>query len=426
MGSTRANGSKIVEHNALLFAGSIVASVLNYAFNPLLSRLLSVAEFGEVQALSALAVQLMVFFTVIQVLVVNVISNEDRSDARQNFIEALESALLRVGFAVAVLVVAFSGVISEALQLESRLPILFLAPLIAVGGIRTSRAGLLQAEQDFVGYSIVEIMGSASRLVLAASLAAFGFGSTGATAGLVLATPLAALTATSLCRRDGLLRSSTRRLRVGVDGLAALRPHARFALLSGWVALIISVLVNGDSIVAKFAFSPEDAGLYTGVAVIGRILFFLTASVAAVLISSVKLSATPAANVRALGQSAVLLIIPALLVLGVFVFNPDVTIRFLVGAEYIAYADLLPVLGAAMMAISLVNLILVYHVALRDNGAAVAATIGISLTAAVIAVHHEDPSALARSVLIGAGLTLLLCVSWTVRWNLLRSAEPTV
>jgi O-antigen/teichoic acid export membrane protein len=46
--------SDFLRQNAILFVGSLAVSVLNYAYYPVLGRLLKVEEFGEVQVLISL------------------------------------------------------------------------------------------------------------------------------------------------------------------------------------------------------------------------------------------------------------------------------------------------------------------------------------------------------------------------------------
>lgn len=430
------SSSRLVANNAVLFVGAGAASALNYLFHPVLGRILSVQQFGEVQALNSILVQLLISFAVLQIIVVNVVGNLRRSGDSAAFVQAIEKVIMAAGVMIALAVAVSSSLIRHALQLESVTPVLLIAPAFGLGAIRSVRTGLLQAQQRFGSVSAVEITAGGSRLVLAGSLAAFGFGTAGATLGLVASMPLAILTATHLGRqalryRDTAERSAepkpddttepTEPTEHGV--VAQLRPHARFAIRAAWTALLVGMFVNGDNLVAKLVFDPETAGEYAGVSIISRIVFFVTASVAAVLLTSVKTETDPRENLRSYAQSAAILAVPATAAVVLFTLAPDLIVRLLVGDAYTEYSEVLPSLALAMLGFALVNLIVSFHLAVRDPGIGPVVTLALASMIAIVLAEHGTPNELARSVMIGSGVAFTLCLGWTVRWNV-RALRP--
>jgi len=174
------------------------------------------------------------------------------------------------------------------------------------------------------------------------------------------------------------------------------------------VSLVITTLFSLDILVVKHYFSAEIAGAYAGISTIARIIFFLTASVAAVLLSSVKLEAAAATNRRLLYKSCLLQGVLGGSVLLVFAVLPHQVIQLLIGSRYLVYANLLPGLSLAIFLFAAMNLIFAYDLALRRWSVAVVALVGAVCTWIALAYHHATPAAVIQSLLIGAGALIAL------------------
>lgn len=64
-----------LRHNAIYMVGSLSVAALNYLFYPVLGRMLSPADFGEVQALTSLFTQAAIFLTILTYVTVHVTVN---------------------------------------------------------------------------------------------------------------------------------------------------------------------------------------------------------------------------------------------------------------------------------------------------------------------------------------------------------------
>ena len=60
-----------LKNNAIFFIGSMAVAVLNYLYHPILGRMMSVEDFGEVQSLISLFIQLSIFMGVFNIITVN-------------------------------------------------------------------------------------------------------------------------------------------------------------------------------------------------------------------------------------------------------------------------------------------------------------------------------------------------------------------
>lgn len=66
---------KFFRDNAVFFIGSMVIAVLNYLYHPVLSRMMSVEEFGEVEALLSLTYLTGILLTAFGTIATNIAAN---------------------------------------------------------------------------------------------------------------------------------------------------------------------------------------------------------------------------------------------------------------------------------------------------------------------------------------------------------------
>jgi len=387
--------------------GSLLVSGLNYLYYPILGRLMPTAQFGEVQALVSLFLQATIFFTVVTNVAVNVVTNEGDQARRNRIVYELEHAATLVTLVVLVIMLIFVRPLQQFLQFEEVGPFLMLAAALMVGAPLASRNAYLRGRLAFGTLSLANAAGSLAKIVFSAAFVIVGWRTTGALGGVVAAQLVALVYTANRARRLGLASPPGLKLWRWPD-VAIIRPQLRYSALVLVVSLVITTLFSFDVIVVKHYFSAEVAGLYAGVATVARIVFFVTASVAAVLLATVKLESPAPANRRLLVRSIWLHTAAGGAVLLTFTLAPQLVVRLLIGAKYLAYAHLLPMLALALFGLAFVNLLFNYDLALRRASAAAVAIGGAVLMGAIISLHHNSIEAVVESLLWGAVGILIL------------------
>src|SRR5690606_3817783 len=136
--------------------------------------------------------------------------------------------------------------------------------------------------------------------------------------------------------------------------LSLVKPELNYAGLVLLCMLVMTLLYSVDIVIVKRLFEAEVAGLYGGIAAVARIPFFLTASIAQVLMSSVKRSQPYQQNQKVLKQSALLLVGLGGASTVFFCIFPEWTVGILMGSAYLPYAHLLPPLSISVFIVSVV------------------------------------------------------------------------
>jgi O-antigen/teichoic acid export membrane protein len=405
--------NQFLRHNAVFFVGSIGVGALNYLYYPILGRLLSPASFGEVQTLVSIFLQLNIFLTVLSLVIVNIVTNSSDDRQRNALVVEFERLALVVSFGALAASLFFQSQFQSFLQFESPWPFSLLALSMVISVPFILRGAVLRGKQRFGLMSAGNIIAAGAKIVFSTILVTVGLGTIGAMGGIVLAQAVACVFVALWAFRLGFKgETGTKKLRL--PNMRLLLPELRFGAFVLLGSLAITLQYSLDIVVVKHYFDAHVAGLYAGVASVARIVFFITASVSQVLISSVKMNAAGKQNTALLLRSALLLAVLGLPALLMLVLMPSMVVKVLMGDAYVTMSHLLPRLSTAIFIVSILNLLSAYYLALRRYGIAVVSSIGVGLTYFLILMHHESPGAVVNSLLIGSTAMLCLSVLWIV------------
>ncbi len=410
--TARFRNSDFLRHNAIFFVGSAAVSVLNYLYYPVLGRLLEPSAFGEVQTLISLFLQIAIFLTVLGLLTVNLVANYgDKPDAQRTILE-LEKLALFISIAGLLITVVCGPLLQRFFHFDSAVPFIVLALAVVVSVPATFRNAYLRGKQQFGLTSIAGLIGAGAKLVFSVLFIAAGFGTTGAIAGLVLAQLISFAYAAAKARQAGfgpVLRTNIWRM----PDMRLVLPELKYAGLVLVGSMVITAFYSIDIIVVKHYFDAHTAGLYAGVATVARIIFFLTASIPQVLLPAVKLSNSPRQNKQVLLKSLYLLSALGAAALAVFWLMPGFVMRLLMGSEYQEYAWLLPRLSLVVFIVSILNLFVLYFMALRRYAIAPIAIIGLAVTCGLVGINHDSLQAVVDSMLYGTLVMAGLLAGWS-------------
>lgn len=347
--------------SALYFSGSMLVAFLNYLFHPVLAARLSLADFGDVQALFSLITQLSTVLGAFTLAAVHASVNcEEKGECTAVIALLQKSAFVMLGISFLGLVL-FASSLTKALQFTSVTPFFAVAMLLVATSFYTIRVGYLQGQGRFVSVSFANVLVAGGRLTFAVLLVALGFRTFGAIAGVVLA-QIIALCFVFFQTRKGLGSSTETKVTLPWPRIWK---ELRYVLLVGLTMAYVTILYTVDVLIVKRYFAPDIAGMYSGIATIAKITFFTTAPLITVLISSIRLHGDRAARTKAFLKGIGLVGLVGGGVLLLFILVPGFFTGLLMGPRYAAYASLLPWLGGTFFLVSLTNAAVSLGLALR-------------------------------------------------------------
>jgi len=378
-------------------------NALNYVFHVLMTRKLGVDSYGELYSLLAVLTLFAVPTTVVTMVVVRYAAEFRALDDHAR-LGALAAWTLRRTVLVAVLIIAFGfalqGPLSAYLRLTDSRSIVALAAVLALSIVGPTVRGILQGIEAFREFAISTLIEGFGRVVMGIGFVYAGWGVKGALVGQAGAMILGACyTWFALSARvqlvDGPLRLDLVRLARTSGGI-------------GTAMLALSVLGFADLLLVKHFFSPYQAGLYSAVSLVGKVLFFVIGFVPTIVL--------PKATARvARGESPVSVVLQAAIAmaamcavgLGVLFFVPGFAVRVMSGHAFLGAVPYVFVYGVAMAMLGAVTVVVNYKIGLHRFDFLVPLVAVAILEPVAIAFHHTSLWDVVRIVVAGNCLALI-------------------
>ena len=359
---------KLFKNSSIVFVGTIVGSVFSYLFNMLMGRQLGPKSYGEMTALLSLLSIISVFGGAILTVAMRYFSEFQAEGDLRRMKKLLALMTRNVYFlSVGILLVLFALIkpISGYLLIDNYLPVGIAFSCLVFGLVIMVNKGFLQGVQKFSATSTIGALETFLRLTLGLLLVYFGLGLNGALSAIVLASAICYFVTFFP------IQSAIAKMKIGnrakksyghfnkADVVKYLIPAA---LSSGFLAL----LLNLDIILVKHYFSPADAGVYSAVSTIAKIILYATAPVISVMFPMIsEKQVTGEKHFKIFFFSLFFVFFGSFIILGIYALAPAKIIQILYGKEYISLFYLLPEIGLAIVLYSVINLFVNYYLAIK-------------------------------------------------------------
>ncbi|MBU0648236.1 oligosaccharide flippase family protein [Patescibacteria group bacterium] len=347
--------NKFIKSSIILFIGSITAYAGAYFFHLALGRILSPAEYGTLGALLSIYLIISVPLSAIQNTAAKIFSQlADKYQQINHIYLELKKYLNYISIISFFVFLVIALLLFNYLSLDSYIG-LFLIGLTLLFMFKLSwNRGLMQGLFDFTDLSISFAIEGITKLIL------------GITIGLlfmkadytILAVTLSILTAYLLSIfYTNKIQSKTKSKTSQPINLKEIIIEA-LRMIAGLAGVLFFISI--DVILAKKYLSAYEAGLYTALSTLGKIVFFAPLSIAQVLFPYASQEKNKTTRL-ALMRNALLMVIAIVAGITViyFVF-PDLIFGILFGDKYGQVGNLLGLIGIAVGVISVVQLIINY------------------------------------------------------------------
>jgi len=388
MGATT---KKLLSNSGVVFLGTLLASVFSYLFNMLMGRMLGPVHYGEMTALMSLLMILSVAGGALTTIAMRY-SGElyGRGDflAMKKLLKIFTRYIFYFALVIFLLGIIFIKPLADFFSLDSLIP-LFISLFSVFGGLLVlNNKGFLQGNQLFLPLSFVSIFEMACRLALGVILVKIGFALNGALLAMVAATIMAYLISFVP------LMKSFKKTNFQSDFHFDRKEIINYSWPTLIATIFLVLAINLDILLVKHYFSPEEAGLYSAISTIGKIILYLTAPVITVMFPMIsEQQSRGEKHYRVFLFSLILTLIAALAILAVYVIAPGKVISILYGQNYVSYFYLLPEIGLAVLFYSLANLLVNYYLAVKKF--AFLYSFALILLSQVIIISFWHPSILA-------------------------------
>lgn len=405
----RLASDRLVRNNAIFFAGSVGAGFFNYVYHFALGRLLGPASYSVVASAVAAFSLLTLPSLIVQLIgarFTSVATARDGVAPVRRLRRQLTAIAVGLGGTVAVVMVIASPTLARFLQLRDRQVTAILTVSTLLGMLIAVNRGILQGLQRFGALTLNLVLDGAGRVAVALTLVLGGFGPAGAVAGLMAGPAIAYAQSLAILRR----------LPERVPTVAiSLGEMARYAAPTATAVIGVTYLFNVDVVLARHYLPSREAGIYAAGAVLGRVVYFLGLTIAAVMFPEVAgRHARDETHYRVVDLSLAFLGAVGLGLIAVYELLPSLVL-LPYGAQFAPVRPYLGPFSAALTLLALSNLLVTYF--LSVNSARFVLPLlaaGAAETVLMAAFHQGLGQLLLVLIAVNLGLAVTLAALYTI------------
>ena len=364
---------ELLHHGGVMAFATVAAGGFNYLFQLFMGNALGPHQYGVFGSLFALFYLVHVVGRGVRLSATR-FTAEYADDPRTlaSFHRGWLVRALAFGCAMFVGLSLLGPRVAAFLDLDSALPVVVVAATMPFNLALPANFGHYQGREAFLRLGSYKVTQAAVKVVLAVTLVTLGFGVFGAF-GAIGAAALLVLALSTVHARRSFETSSAGGAGLGTEPDAApdrgtgfdyARAY-RYVLPAVLVGFCLTVPANVDVILAKHFFTARQAGLYTAVSVLGKILVFLPLGISTALFP--KASDGDAETAGRLFDRAILYTatLAGAGALGYWLL-PELVLATFFGESYVAAASLLQWYAGAVLAFAVAVVALEFHLA-RDR-----------------------------------------------------------
>lgn len=351
----------LLKHGNIMLTASVVSMFLNYLFHVIMGRTLGPVEYGILGSLLSIfyifTIPVATIQTVIALFVSKYNANNEIGKVHSILFKSLKKFMPYAILTVFIIYLS-SWTIADFLNIPTNTPVIVFGAVLFFSILTPVTIGVLQGLQNFNHLALNSTLSATFKLVVGLTLVYLGFGVNGAMA----AYGASAAFTFFLCYFP--LRFLVHQKAEEIQK----REIYSFSIPVVAVIAAFNVMMNIDLIMVKHYLDPVDAGYYTALSMIAKVIFF-----GAMAISSVMFPKAAARHTndhqhsfKILSQSMLYVgVLSAVAVTGLYFFSEEI-MSFMYGKSYISVAPLLAPFGLATTFFGLSNIISYYQLSTNN------------------------------------------------------------
>ncbi|HWY80309.1 MAG TPA: oligosaccharide flippase family protein [Candidatus Sulfotelmatobacter sp.] len=401
------NAKRIIQHPLILGSGIVVignlfANFFNFLFNLFMSRTLSVTDYGVLASVMSLIAFPLLVSTSLGPIVVQFAGNYFATGnfplLRGLYIK-MTKLLFIIAFIFTILFFCFISAVSNFFHIENKLILFVTDAILFFAVINVINISFIQAKLAFVFQVLINLLNSVSKFILGVIFVLLGYSVSGAVFAILIG-----LVSAYLFSFIQLKFIFDRKITV---------PHIETKeLISYGIPASITLMgltsfISTDIMLVKHFFDPHQAGLYAGLSLIGRVIFFVSAPIGSVMFPIIVQKYSKNENfTRTFNLSLLLVFLPSLFITIFYMLFPKFAILFfLKREEYLAVSNLITPFAIFIVLFSLLSIIANFYLSIKKTEIYIPILLGAIVQAVLIYFYHQS---FQQIILISLTITLIL------------------
>lgn len=394
--------NQLKRDGTILFISNLLVNAGNYGINLLLGRWLGPSEFSEVSLLVTLLLMLSFWALAFQLTATKYIAEftfENKQDEMSMFLKWFQKMSILVGLVLAILLISLAYFWKDFFQMNSPLVFMIFGIGMPFYLLMSVNRGILQGKTNYRKLAITYQTEMWTRLLFSVVLIKMGYGVIGVAWGLTLS-----IIVTWFVSNSNII--------VGKKIIFDNSKIIQFFIVVLTYECSQILINNSDTILVKHFFTPNEAGLYAALALIGRIVYFGTWTVVTMLFPLViKLEKEGKDHTKYFwGGLGIVGGMASIIIIACYIM-PELMVSILFGEKYLAISPLLWLYALATALFALVNVFVYYNMSL-DRRLPVWLTIigGVLQIFLIYIFHNSFEQVIQIQVYLMTGLLLTMIV----------------
>lgn len=380
---------ELVSGSLYIFSGSILGNIFAFLLNLFLARNLSYADYAIFASLASLITLAAIPVGTMNTVIVKFATNffiKKQNDKLKTLYMLFFKFVLEISLLIILLSVIFSSPLKSYLHIDSVWYVIVTGFVIVSYYLNTLNNAFLQGMLKFKFISILSIFGSFIKLLVGVILVISGykvFGALGALFSMAFGAYLIAFIPLTRIIKEKAL---------GKQMSLNIRQILYYAIPTFVTILFMTSFTSTDVILVKHFFDPHAAGLYAGLSLIGKVIFYFTAPIPMVMFPLLVKRHVAGLNFNNLFYLALLLVIIPAAAISIFYFLfPNFVINiFLGGREYLNASRYLGIFGLYLTVFSLVNICVSFFLSVNKTNIFIPIILAATSQVVLIYVFHSD------------------------------------
>ncbi|MFH0864235.1 MAG: oligosaccharide flippase family protein [Candidatus Gottesmanbacteria bacterium] len=410
----------LISGSLIFSAGSFFFSILNYLFNLLMGRVLSVADYGVLIALTTTINILSIFaqsvITVFTKFSASLIGQNKGGAIRELFKKGTFWIAI-FGFIISVIIFILRSTICQFFHIQETIYIDFVILIIFLSFMQSVGFGILQGLLRFGTYSIINIFITIIKLSLGLLFVYLGGRTLGALSAYLISAFIGYILIFIPLKK---YLNQKDQFHLPYENL----PNK--LIIYGIPVFLSSIGVSGfmsvDVILVKHFYSANDAGLYSALSLMGRSIFYLLAPINYVLFPLVAQKKEKGENLsKILIMTLILTGLPTICLTIIYFIFPKLILTIFFPAP--AYSGLITYLGPFSVFIlffTLASILNNFYLSIGKTRVFILTTIGLITEIIYILYFHNSFTQLITGLIVTSFLLLfglLLYYPYATRKN---------
>lgn len=403
----------LISGSVLIFSGGLIASFLNFLFNLFMSWNLSLADYGSLISVISLILLAVIPASAVVPTIVSTaghfFAEDDNASLKSLYIKILKPIFF-FGLIFFIFSSIFINQIGNYLHIQNLYVLFVMILSIVIGYIATVNTGFLQAKLSFNLISLSNIISSIIKLGVGVPLVFLGLGFLGGLNSFALSM-LVPIFIGFYALRKILLIDHKKRTLVSYKQLFSYGIPSSIAIFS------INAFITSDIILVKHFFSPDKAGLFAGLSLIGKVIFFLSAPISSTMFPIIirKFNKKENYNQIFLLSLALVLVISLPILFFYFIFPEFTILFFLKNTHYLELMPFLVAYGMNILLYTLLSCVMYFFLSINKTKVCYLLAVGAILQFVLISIFHRNfTEVIASSITVLSLLLLVLLIYYCI------------